>query len=260
MTSQAIGIFDSGLGGLSIWKEIIKRLPLENTCYLADSKNAPYGKKSKDEIISLSKKNIDYLLNLNCKIIVVACNTATTNAIKELRAFYDIPIIGIEPAIKPATIKTKTKVVGILATQGTLSSELFHQTTNRYSNGITFVEQMGTGIVELIESGKTNSLAMEKLLKKYLAPMVAAQMDYLVLGCSHYPFLMPMLRKLLPPEVNIIDSGEAVANQTAMILAQHNLANNDANVHHRLYINTSLTGLNRIVPDQPNIFKEIRSF
>jgi len=260
MTTQPIGIFDSGLGGLSIWKEIIKRLPQEDTYYLADSKNAPYGVRSKEEIIALSKKNIDYLLNLHCKLIVVACNTATTNAIKELRANYNLPIIGIEPAIKPAALKTKTNVVGILATQGTLSSDLFHQTTNRFSSDITFIEQMGTGIVELIEKGETNSPAMEGLLKKYLDPMLAAHIDYLVLGCSHYPFLMPLLKKILPPEVHIIDSGEAVANQTAAVLAQFKLLNTQSTATHHLYTNTTLRGINSIVPDHPTIVKAIKMF
>jgi len=128
MNNSPIGIFDSGVGGTSIWKEIHDLLPLENTVYLADSKNAPYGNKSVDEIISLSIKNTDLLLQLGCKIIVVACNTASTNAISLLREKYNVPIIGIEPAIKPAALKTRTKNIGILATKGTLSSILFHST------------------------------------------------------------------------------------------------------------------------------------
>jgi glutamate racemase len=129
-----IGLFDSGVGGTSIWKEVHALLPNESTIYLADSKNAPYGQKSQDEIIALSIKNTELLLNNNCKIIIVACNTATTNAIKVLRATYDIPFIGIEPAIKPAALHTKTQKIGILATQGTLNSALFHQTVALYSD------------------------------------------------------------------------------------------------------------------------------
>ena len=129
MNKQPIGIFDSGVGGTSIWKEIHALLPYENTIYLADSANAPYGPKGKDAIIALSEKNTEYLLNQNSKIIVVACNTATTNAIKHLRKKYDVPFIGIEPAIKPAALQTQTKAIGILATKGTLSSELFSKTS-----------------------------------------------------------------------------------------------------------------------------------
>ena len=134
----AIGIFDSGVGGTSIWKEIHALLPFEDTIYLADSKYAPYGNRSKEEITALSIKNTEFLIAQGCKIIVVACNTATTNAIKVLRANYNIPIIGIEPAIKPAALKSKTKSIGILATKGTLSSELFHKTSEAFTNGIEY--------------------------------------------------------------------------------------------------------------------------
>ena len=134
INNNPIGPFDSGIGGTSIWREINELLPNENTIYLADSKNAPYGQKSKEEIIALSIKNTEFLLEQNCKIIVVACNTATTNAIKELRAKYKVPFIGIEPAIKPAALNSKTHTIGILATKGTLNSELFHETSRKFQN------------------------------------------------------------------------------------------------------------------------------
>ena len=186
--NNPIGLFDSGIGGTSIWKEIHQLLPNENTIYLADSKNAPYGKKTKEEIIQLCFKNVDFLLAKNCKMIVVACNTATTNAIKEMRAKYDIPFIGIEPAIKPAANQSETQTIGILATKGTLNSELFNRQVENYSN-VKILEQVGYGLVELIEDGKIDSEEMRNLLKLYLRPMVAANIDYLVLGCSHYPYL-----------------------------------------------------------------------
>ncbi|HIC31424.1 MAG TPA: glutamate racemase [Flavobacteriaceae bacterium] len=225
MSKQPVGIFDSGVGGTSIWKEIHALLPSENTIYLADSANAPYGPKGKDAIIALSEKNTEYLLNQNSKIIVVACNTATTNAIKHLRQKYDVPFIGIEPAIKPAALQTQTKAIGILATKGTLSSELFYNTSQLYSNGIEVVEQEGEGIVQLIESGKINSEEMRALLEIYLKPMLKANIDYLVLGCTHYPYLIPQLLKMLPNHIKIIDSGEAVARQTKTVLKQLNLLN-----------------------------------
>ena len=223
MSNRPIGIFDSGVGGTSIWKEIHKLLPHESTIYLADSKPAPYGNKSKERIIELSIKNTELLLSRGCKIIVVACNTATTNAIKVLRTSYDVPFIGIEPAIKPAALQTKTNAIGILATKGTLSSELFHHTSTLFTDGHHVIEQEGDGIVPLIESGKIRSEAMRALLKKYLDPMLKANIDYLVLGCSHYPYLIPILTDLLPPHVKIIDSGEAVAKQTHAVLEQENL-------------------------------------
>ena len=225
MSKQPIGIFDSGVGGISIWREIHLLLPNEHTIYLADSKNAPYGNRTKSEIIDLCIKNTELLIEKGCKLIVVACNTATTNAIKTLRETYTLPFIGIEPAIKPAALNTQTKAVGILATKGTLSSELFHKTSDLYSSGIKIIEQVGEGLVELIENGDSNSEEIKTLLKSYLNPMIDAKIDYLVLGCTHYPFLMPILLELLPNHVKIIDSGAAVARQTKAILEKHNLLN-----------------------------------
>lgn len=223
MVNHAIGIFDSGVGGTSIWKEIHTLLPWEDTIYLADSKNAPYGHKTKEEIIKLSIKNTEKLLNLNAKIIVVACNTATTNAIDILRKNYDVPFIGIEPAIKPAALKTITKQVGILATKGTLQSTLFSKTSEIYAQNIKITEVIGEGLVPLIEDGKIDSQEMTQLLSGFLKPMIAAKIDYLVLGCSHYPYLIPQLKKILPKNVTIIDSGEAVARQTKAVLKEKHL-------------------------------------
>lgn len=219
-----IGLFDSGVGGTSIWSEIHNLLPNENTIYLADSKNAPYGLKSKEEIIDLSFKNTEFLLHQNCKIIVVACNTATTNAIKELRTKYDVPFIGIEPAIKPAALQSKTQTIGILATKGTLNSELFHKSVANHPD-VKIIEQIGHGLVQLIENGDIDSAEMEELLKSYLNPMIEKNIDYLVLGCSHYPYLIPQIKKIIPPKIKIIDSGEAVAKQTQKILEQNDLLN-----------------------------------
>lgn len=227
MSKQPIGIFDSGVGGTSIFKEIHALLPKENTVYLADSANAPYGTKGEHKIIELSIKNTELLINKGCKLIVVACNTATTNAISVLRAKYNVPIIGIEPAIKPAALQTQTKAIGILATKGTLSSALFHKTSDLYANSITIIEQIGEGLVQLIESGKTQSPEMTGLLELYIKPMLKANIDYLVLGCTHYPYLIPELLELLPNHVKIIDSGLAVARQTKLILEKHHLLNTE---------------------------------
>ncbi|OEK09171.1 glutamate racemase [Flavivirga aquatica] len=225
MNKQPIGIFDSGVGGTSIWKEVCELLPYEDTIYLADSNNAPYGPKGKEAIINLSIKNTELLLEKGSKIIIVACNTATTNAIDYLRETYKVPFIGIEPAIKPAALQTKTNAIGILATKGTLSSELFSKTSGLFASHVNVVEQVGEGIVQFIESGQLYSTEMKSLLKVYLKPMIDANIDYLVLGCTHYPYLMPLLIDLLPAHVKIIDSGEAVARQTKAILNKHNLIN-----------------------------------
>lgn len=245
---RPIGFFDSGIGGTSIWKEVRKMLPNEDTIFLADSANAPYGSRPKEEILQLSIKNTELLLEKNCKLIVVACNTATTNAISYLRENYKVPFIGIEPAIKPAALQTKTKRVGILATKGTLASSLFHSTSKMFAEGITVIEQEGKGLVELIEQGKMQEEATRELLTTYLEPMLRQHIDCLVLGCTHYPYLIPLIRELLPPEVTLIDSGEAVARQTQAILQQNNLAaEKGAGTGHRFYSNASLETLSKLV-------------
>jgi len=221
--NSPIGIFDSGVGGTSIWKEIHALLPYENTVFLADSANAPYGNKSAQDITALSIKNTQYLIDIGCKIIVVACNTATTNAIDMLRSKFNIPIIGIEPAIKPAALQTQSKSIGILATKGTLSSALFHATAKEFTKDISVIEIVGEGLVPLIEEGKLTTPQTIRLLKKYTAPMLAAKIDHLVLGCSHYPYLIPTLKEILPNTIKIIDSGSAVAKQTQTVLKQHEL-------------------------------------
>lgn len=254
--TKPIGLFDSGIGGTSIWKEIHSLLPNENTIYLADSINAPYGQKTKEEIIHLSIKNTEFLLEQNSKIIVVACNTATTNAIKELRAKYDVPIIGIEPAIKPAAIHTKTKSIGILATKGTLSSELFYKTVSNLE-GINVIEQVGYDLVKLIEEGKIESDEIKGLLKTYLQPMIEANIDYLVLGCSHYPYLVPQIKSILPESVKIIDSGEAVARQTKSVLEKNNLLNNSNKKGDlKFYVNSDPTVLESILENKYTVIKK----
>ena len=254
INTNPIGLFDSGIGGTSIWNAIHQLMPNENTIYLADSKNAPYGQKSKEEIIALSKKNTELLLENNCKIIVVACNTATTNAIKELRATYDVPFIGIEPAIKPAATHSKTQTIGILATKGTLSSELFNQTVSLYQK-TNIIEQIGYGLVELIEKGEINSPEMEKLLVSYLTPMIEKNIDYLVLGCSHYPYLIPKIKAILPKSVQIIDSGEAVAKQTLTVLQNQTGISDLEKGKCEFYSNVDPKVLNDILDNKYNVIK-----
>lgn len=256
INNQPIGLFDSGIGGTSIWSAIHKLMPNEDTIYLADSRNAPYGKKSKDEIIALCIKNTEFLLEMNAKLIVVACNTATTNAIKELRAKYQIPIIGIEPAIKPAALNSKTQTIGVLATKGTLSSELFNKAVEIYQD-TKIVEQIGHGLVELIEDGKINSPEMTKLLHSYLQPMIDENIDYLVLGCSHYPYLIPQIEKIIPKNIHIIDSGEAVAKQTQKILEEKVGFNKKGNEGKAIfYTNTNPKVLSEILDNKFEVIQK----
>lgn len=250
MNKRPIGIFDSGVGGTSIWKEIQKLMPYESTIYLADSKNAPYGEKSEERIVELSVKNTEFLIEKGCKLIVVACNTATTNAIELLRKRYGVSFIGIEPAIKPAALFSKSKTVGILATKGTLSSSLFSSTSANHAHGIRILEQEGTGLVPLIEQGQIETKETEVLLKKYLRPMVEEGIDYLVLGCTHYPYLIPVLKKLLPEHVKIIDSGAAVAKQTKAVLERDGLLNNtDKNGRYQFFTNADVNILSCFLRD-----------
>tara|TARA_R110002073_G_scaffold108336_1_gene243294 strand:+ start:792 stop:1574 length:783 start_codon:yes stop_codon:yes gene_type:complete len=252
--NNPIGFFDSGVGGTSIWKEVTTLLPNESTIYLSDSRNAPYGEKSKEKIIELSIKNTEFLLNLDCKLIVVACNTATTNAISILREKYSVPFIGIEPAIKPAGLVTKTKKIGILATKGTLNSELFEKTLGRIDDDISIVEKIGEGLVKLIEKGKINTPEMKELLEKYLTPMVEENIDALVLGCTHYPYLIDQIKEVIGDKIQVIDSGLAVAKQTKNILQHHNLLQkNESNLSHVFYSNKNTSTLKNFVKEGNHI-------
>lgn len=221
----SIGIFDSGLGGLSICKEIVSLLPNESTIYLADSINAPYGEKSKEEVIRLSIKNTELLLRLGCKVIIVACNTATTNVISVLREKYEVPFVGIEPATKSAALQTKTGKIGVLATKGTLNSDLFLSTSHQFRDELKIIEIEGKNLVRLIERGELEET--KPLLEKYLAPMINQGVDSIVLGCTHYPFLIPIIKQIIPKDVAIIDSGEAVAKQTQSVLEKGSLLNSN---------------------------------
>lgn len=230
MSNSPIVIFDSGLGGTSILSEIIIRLPHEDIIYLADSKNAPYGEKPLSEIIRLSQKNTDLALEFGAKTVVVACNTATTNAIAILREKYNLPFIGIEPAIKPAALNSKTKRIGILATKGTLTSELFQHTSQTFAKDTKVVEVIGRDIVEAVESGFLDNPVFIESLKQQVQIFIDENIDILVLGCTHYPYIIPILKQLLPESIKIIDSGYAVARQTENILKTRNLNNTSENI------------------------------
>lgn len=235
--SRPIGVFDSGAGGLSVLQELIKELPSESFIYYADSANCPYGSKPKEEIIALSSAITNFLISQHCKIVVVACNTATAAAIDWLRDNNTIPFIGMEPAIKPAALNTKTKSIGVLATAGTFKGRLYIETSHKYASDVNVCYQVGEGLVELVEQGKNNSPEAELLLSKYLKPMLDCNIDQLVLGCTHYPFFKPLLRKLLPCNVDVIDPAPAVAKQVSRVLAENNLIANNigSNTSYKFY-------------------------
>ena len=235
MNNNSIGFFDSGIGGITIWESVNRLLPNENTIYLADSNNSPYGTKSYDELINISKENVDFLINKKCKLIVVACNTATTNSINFLRESYDLPFIGIEPAIKPAALNTKTGKIGVLATKGTLGSSLFEKTSNIHGNKVEIIEQHGIGLVELIEKGIYSGSKIDSLLKEYLNPMLENNIDKLVLGCTHYPLIIDSIKKIINESIEIIECSDAVALQTERILIKTNLINSRAEKSENLF-------------------------
>ena len=235
MKNNSIGFFDSGIGGITIWESVNRLLPNENTIYLADSKNSPYGKKTNDELINISKENVEFLINKKCKLIVVACNTATTNSINFLRKSYNLPFIGIEPAIKPAALNTKTGKIGVLATKGTLGSSLFEKTSNIHGNKVEIIEQHGLGLVELIEKGIYSGSKIDSLLKEYLNPMLENNIDKLVLGCTHYPLIKESIKKIINESINIIECSEAVALQTERVLIKSNLINSGTEKSKKLF-------------------------
>ncbi len=239
-----LGIFDSGVGGLCVLREIKKLLPHESIHYFADSINCPYGSKTRQEVLSLSRKNIEFLLKLDCKLIVIACNTVTAVAIDSFRSEYNIPFVGMEPALKPAALQTKSKKIGILATENTINGRLFKQTLEKHATGLDVYIQPGYGLVELVENKAQNSDQAQSLLKKYLFPMMDKGVDTIVLGCTHYPFLTEMIKKVTKNRVTIIDPAAAVANQTKKMLIKFDLASNSQN--HPLF-NFSTTGEKKIV-------------
>ena len=223
LKDHPIGIFDSGVGGLCVLTEIRKHLPYESVTYFADSGNCPYGSKAKSEALSLARKNIEFLLKLNCKLIVIACNTVTAVAIDRFRTDYPVPFIGMEPALKPAALQTKSKKIGILATENTFNGRLFKQTFNKYAHGLEVFVQPGYGLVELVEKGDHNSEKAHRLLTAYLYPMLEKGADTIVLGCTHYPFLKEMIKTVTRNTVTIVDPADAVAAQTKRVLIESGL-------------------------------------
>lgn len=214
MLSGPIGIFDSGVGGLSVLKEIRKLLPFENLIYVADSAHVPYGNKSPKFILERSTKISEFLLSKGAKSIVIACNTATAVSVKPLRLKWpDIPILGMEPAVKPALAKTKTGIVGVLATVGTLKSAQFAALLDKFEAKTRVVLQAAPGLVEHVERGDLSSLELRRLVATFVKPLVSKKVDVIVLGCTHYPFLREVIQQEAGPQVVLVDTGEAVARQ-----------------------------------------------
>ena len=250
---QPIGIFDSGIGGVSVWKELITALPNEHVIYYADSANCPYGPKKKDNIIKLASNVVDFLIEKKCKIIIVACNTATAAAIEFLRSKYPLPFIGMEPAVKPAALDSKTKSIAILATEGTFNGRLYNDTSRKYAKDVVLNVMVGEKLVEIVENGLINNLASKKYLADVLTPLIGKNIDRLVLGCTHYPFLMDSLKEILPENIKIIDPAPAVVKQAKKILGQFNLLNEEKiKPYYQFYSTGNTTVLENLLREVTN--------
>lgn len=225
MNNNPIGIYDSGFGGLSVWRELYRALPNESLVYLGDGKNCPYGSQTADNILQYATQSVERLLERGCKLIVVACNTATAVAIKYLREKYPaVPFVGLEPAVKPACLTTKSGVVGVVATERSLQGEKFLTTLARYGEGVEVIKVVGQGFVEAVEADAELLPQTETLVRQTIEPIIEAGADVIVLGCTHYPFLRGVIDKVIGDRtVRVIDSGEAVEKRVESLLDEYDI-------------------------------------
>ena len=232
MNNNPIGIYDSGFGGLSVWRELYRALPHESLVYLGDGKNCPYGSKPQEQILQYAYESVEKLLERGCKMIVVACNTATAVAIKYLRETYpDVPFVGLEPAVKPACLTTKSGVVGVVATERSLQGEKFLSTLARYGEGVEVIKAVGRGFVEAVEADAESEEQTESIVREIIEPIVESGADVIVLGCTHYPFLRGVIDKVIGDRaVRVIDSGEAVEKRVESLLDEYAIRASEENV------------------------------
>jgi len=222
-TTAPIGVFDSGVGGLTVLAEIRRALPAEHLLYVADSGHAPYGEQPDHMVRARAGAITDFLVEQGAKAIVIACNTATGIAAAHLRARHDLPIIAMEPALKPAVSCTKSGVIGVLATSGTLKSDKFEALRGRFHGAVEVLTQPCPGLVELIEAGDFEAAPLRSLLADLILPLTARGADTLVLGCTHYPLVRGLIADIAGPDVTVTDTGAAVARQVQNRLASAGL-------------------------------------
>lgn len=225
MNNNPIGVYDSGFGGLSVWRELHRALPRESLIYLGDGKNCPYGSLPEQRIRELAEASVQRLVERGCKMVVVACNTATAAAIEYLRErFADLPIVGLEPAVKPACAMTQSKVVGVIATERSLAGRKFLSTLERYGQGVEVIKAVGEGFVEAVEADAELLPQTEELVRRVVEPIIERGADVIVLGCTHYPFLAQVIRRVVGERrVAVIDSGEAVEKRVESLLDEYGL-------------------------------------
>jgi len=225
-SQQPVGIFDSGVGGLSVLRAIQKLLPHENLLYLGDQAHIPYGPRPKAKIRAFAFEITSFLLEQGAKLIVVACNTASAAALVELRQYFpEIPFVGMEPAVKPAAETTQTGKVGVLATPTTFSGDLYASVVERFAKNVIILQDTCPGLVESIEAGEMQGGETRQILEKALDPMLAEGIDTIVMGCTHYPFVIPLIQSITGPGVRIIDPAPAIARQTRRLLDHHHILN-----------------------------------
>lgn len=231
MDNSPIGVFDSGMGGLSVWRELKRDLPRESLIYFGDGKNCPYGEKPEGEVAGYIDRAVGKLIGRGCKMVVLACNTATMAAIKYLRGKYNIPFVGMEPALKPAAESTKTGVIGVLATRAALESDWFRDLKSRYSADTRIITGVGEGFVAAVEQGDESSAESYELVLRAVKPMIDAGVDRIVLGCTHYPFMEPLIRKAVGGmDIEIIDPAPAIVRRVAWLLDENGLRAAEDNV------------------------------
>jgi glutamate racemase len=239
MDNRPIGIFDSGIGGLSVLRHLRVQLPTEDLIYLADQAHVPYGPRPLEEVRIFSEEITRFLLAQGAKLIVVACNTASAAALKHLRGtFPNVLFVGMEPAVKPAAETTHNKVVGVLATQATFQGELFASLVERFAKEVVVLEQTLPGLVEKIESGDVDSHSTYEIIERAVEPLLGEGADALVLGCTHYPFIQPLLEKIVAGRAEIIDPSPAVARQAGRVLQQASLIKGDNGQGYVRYLST----------------------
>lgn len=219
---NAIGIFDSGVGGLSILREIRLQIPNASIIYFGDQVHVPYGLRELGEVYTLSEKITQFLIDLGAKIIVVACNTASAAALYPLREKYpNIPFVGMEPAIKPAAENTHTGNVGVLATPATFQGKLYNSVVERFAKNVKIYQNTCFGLVQEIEKGNFEGNETRKILEEAIFPMLDHEIDTIVLGCTHYPFVIPLIKKIVGPDINVIDPARAIGRQTSKVFSEH---------------------------------------
>ncbi len=238
MNNNPIGVYDSGFGGLSVWRELYRALPDESLIYLGDGKNCPYGSLPANQIRTLAEAAVRDLVQRGCKMVVVACNTATAAAISHLReSFSEIPIVGLEPAVKPACQMTRTAVVGVIATERSLQGEKFLSTLARYGEGVKVIKAVGRGWVEAVEHSEEQSEATELRVRDVVEPIIEQGADVIVLGCTHYPFLREVVERVIGDRrVAVIDSGEAVEKRVESLLDEYDIRAERGNMPRREFI------------------------